>query len=126
MLKNRTWALAAVLLALSLIMAACPAPIQVDEAKTVVAQSPAATNAPPTATSAATPTTAIEPSPEPATAVPQPTTAEAETAAADEAQEEGPNPLLADPDRPGLTEDGSPTLGDPDAPVVILDFSNFL
>jgi hypothetical protein len=38
---------------------------------------------------------------------------------------EPPDPITADPNRPGFTMDGSPSLGDPNAAIVIVDFSDF-
>lgn len=64
----------------------------------------------------------------PATDAEAPDTASPDAAleAGDDATEPAaPNPLAADPARPGFTIDGSPTLGSPDAPVVIVDFSDF-
>lgn len=104
--------LTAALAALSLLVTACPAPIQ-------LATEPA--TAVPTTAPTATPTAVVEP-----TAEPPATPAATEAGAAAEEEQQGPpDLLLADPDRPGFTLDGSATLGDPDAGIVILEFSDF-
>lgn len=133
-MKQRSLYWLALLLLAGLFLAACQAPAPVEEASRPVqptAQteakaavvSPTATPEPPTDTPVPDPSSTKAVSENPA---PDGTSPEVDSASeGPPAGEESPNPLAADPDRPGFTLDGSPSLGDGEAPIVIVDFSDF-
>jgi hypothetical protein len=95
------------LVATGLMVLACQAPAPAAPAESTAAVAPA------TATAVST-----EPSVPAATAQASAPVSETQTT-------EAPDPIAADPNRPGFTMDGSPSLGDPNAAIVIVDFSDF-
>ena len=119
-MSKRISSLLALLAATSLLVLACQAPAPAAPAEDTGAAQPVPAE-PTVVGSTASPTEAPKPTPadEPTAAVQAPSPV-SETQAA-----EPPDPITADPNRPGFTLDGSPSLGDPAAPVVIVDFSDF-